>query len=95
MTMNVDDLEVLAWMALGFDQRSAMQKVYDRNNPEEELGWDLDGALEHKFGCNFSGFCVLAEALLLLTPVIEDAKTGEKNHAFIDSDGDSIIKTEA
>jgi len=61
MTPTLDDLEILAWRVIGFDQASAVNMWEERNDRNAEMGWDLDGALEKRFGCDFSGFCHLAE----------------------------------
>ena len=42
-----------------------MNSVLSRNMLDHaEMGWNLDGALEKRFGCDFSGFCNLVEKLL-------------------------------
>jgi hypothetical protein len=64
MTPTLDDLEILAWRVIGFDQASAVNMWEERNDRNAEMGWDLDGALEKRFGCDFSGFCNLVEKLL-------------------------------
>ena len=66
MTTTLDDLEILAWRVIGFDQASAVNMWEERNDRNAEMGWDLDGALEKRFGCDFSGFCNLVEKLLPL-----------------------------
>ncbi|WP_314909931.1 hypothetical protein [Cardiobacterium hominis] len=50
--------------SFGFDQASAVNMWEERNDRNAEMGWDLDGALEKRFGCDFSGFCNLVEKLL-------------------------------
>ena len=82
MTLTLDDLEILAWRVIGFDQASAVNMWEERNDRNAEMGWDLDGALEKRFGCDFSGFCHLVEKLLPLMPLLPDDRDGRQHHAF-------------
>ena len=88
MTPNLDYLEILAWRVLGYEQTPAVDMCKERNDCNAEMVWDLDGALEKRFGCDFSGFCHLVEKLLPLMPDDRDY------HAF-PADGAAIVRTTA
>lgn len=92
--LDIDDLEILAWMVLGFDETSAIEKLNDRYDRDQEMGWDLDGALERKFGCDFGQFSNLIEKLIYMTPIAVSPITGTKYHAFMNG-MDSVVKVEA
>ena len=88
----LDDFEELAWLCLGYAPDTVAEIISEQCDPEEELGWDLNAALEKKFGCDFSHFCDLVEVLLPMTPLAVSPITGEVFHAFIDPDGSAVIK---
>ena len=91
--LDVDGLEILAWMVLGFDEESAIEKLNDRYDRDKEQGWDLDGALEKRFGCNFDQFNHLVERLIFMTPIAESPITGTRYHAFMNGNC-AILKVE-
>lgn len=92
--VNDVDLEELAWVCLGYSPTEADEIMAENNDPEEEFRWDLDDALEKKFGCVFAGFSKLIEVILPMTPIEVSPINRHKFHALI-VDGNAIVKTEA
>lgn len=92
MILDVNDLEVLAWMVMGDSEEDAVMRINARYDRDAEFKWDLDGSLEKRFGCDFQGFTKLIEALLPMTPLAESMLTGERYHAFLNQESESIIK---
>ncbi|MDO4644065.1 MAG: hypothetical protein Q4A74_09515 [Cardiobacteriaceae bacterium] len=95
MNLNIDDLEVLAWMVCGDDEETAIKRINQNHDENEDFVWDLETILEKKYGLTFFQFCDLIEALLPMTPLAESPLTGTKYHAFLDKEGFSVIKVEA
>lgn len=95
MITNYDDLELLAWMTLGFDEGAAIELMNAATDPEEEFKYDIDTELEKRYGCSFHQFSELIEALLPMTPIAESMINGDRYHAFIGKDGCAIVKIDA
>lgn len=91
MTPALDDLEALAWRVLGYEQASAVAMCHENKDHDAEMAWDLDSALERRFGCDFSRFCHLVEKLLPLMPLLPDDRDGRQHHAF-PVDGAVIVR---
>lgn len=95
MIIDDDDLELLAWMTLGFDEESAIEFINSRYDRDAEFKYDIEENIERKFGCSYHQFCELIEILLPMTPLAESPLTGQKYHAFMDREGCAIVKIEA
>lgn len=95
MITNYDDLELLAWMMLGFDEGAAIELMNAASDRDAEFKYDIEAEIEKRYGCSFHKFCELVEMLLPMTPVAVSPLTGEKYHAFIGKDGCAIVKIDA
>lgn len=73
--MNYIQMQELAGTALGKTEAEVRVLLDD---PEE-----LDNAIYNKFGIDFEQFCLVAEALLPLTPMVELSISKECVHAFV------------
>lgn len=87
-----DDVELLAWICTGDSYKQAIQRM-NENSEGDEFSWDIDTALEKRFGCDFDGFRKIVERLLPMTPKAKSRLTGQEYHAFLVGE-DAIIKTE-
>jgi hypothetical protein len=67
--MNSLDAENLACIAAGIEEYSEYE--------------DIDAALYEKFDVDLEQFTKIAEALLILTPLVETAIGGDVVHAFV------------
>lgn len=48
-----------------------------------ENGEDYDALLQERFGVDFSTFVKIVNALILLTPIIQDPRSNDLIHAFV------------
>lgn len=87
-----DDVELLAWICIDGSYDQALERM-NGNQEDEEFCWDIDTALEKRFGCDFDGFRKIVESLLPMTPKAKSRLTGQEYHAFLVGE-DAIIKTE-
>lgn len=85
-----DDVELLAWICIDGSYDQALERM-NGNQEDEEFCWDIDEALEERFGCDFAGFRSIVERLLPMTTIVESMINGEKYHAFVVND-DAIVK---
>jgi hypothetical protein len=73
--MNTIEIQLLAEQALGLTPDQADALI--------DNGEDYDTPLKERFGVDLETFGKIANALIPLTPVIEQPKTHQLTHAFV------------
>lgn len=79
----LDDIEELAYRAMGKTEDETEQLINDNN--------DVNNELHARYEVNFEQYCKIVKDLLKFTPLVRTALTDTLVHAFVDEKASRTI----